>query len=144
MHQLVLSPQILEIRCGDITMMSSPIRIAILDDDLSVRTALTRLLKTSAMNVSAYASCIELLTSLEKDHPDCLVLDLQMPGMNGLDVMNYLSHAGIRFPIVVITAHDEIGSRETCLAAGAFAYLRKPLDADELIKTIMDATATRR
>lgn len=137
----MLSREIPVICCGDITMAPPLTRIAILDDDLSVRTALTRLLKASSMNVVSYANSMALLNSLEKSPPDCLLLDLQMPGMNGLDVMNYLSHAGIRIPTVVITAHDEIGSRDTCLAAGAYAYLRKPLDADELIKAIADATA---
>jgi CheY-like chemotaxis protein len=64
------------------------------------------------------------------------VLDLQMPGMSGIEVMSYLNHVGAHMPTVVITAHDEPGSREMCLAAGACAYLRKPLDGDELIRTI--------
>ena len=114
-------------------------RVAILDDDQSVRTAISRLLKTSEMSVDLFATSVELLNSLERGTPDCLVLDLQMPGMNGIDVMNYLSHTGSRVPTIVITAHDGPGSRESCVAAGATAYLRKPLDADELLKAIADA-----
>jgi len=115
------------------------LHITILDDDLSVRTAIRRLLRTSDISVDLYATSMELFDAISGHSPDCLILDLQMPGMNGLDVMNYLSHIGIRVPTVVITAHDEPGSRETCLAAGASAYLRKPLDADELLVAIDNA-----
>lgn len=122
-------------------MALPPQRVAILDDDQSVRTAISRLLKTSGIDAVGYATSTDLLNSLERELPDCIVLDLQMPGMTGTDVMHYLSHAGIRVPIVIITAHDELGSPEACLAAGASAYLRKPLDADELIRAIGGAIA---
>jgi len=117
-------------------MALPPQRVAILDDHQSVRTAIGRLLKISGMDAVGYATSTELLNSLERELPDCIVLDLQMPGMTGTDVMRYLSHAGIRVPIVIVTAHDEMDSPEACLAAGASAYLRKPLDADELIRAI--------
>jgi CheY-like chemotaxis protein len=61
--------------------------------------------------------------------------------MNGLDVMRFLDQSGIHIPTIVITAHDELNMRESCLDAGATAYLRKPLDADELLQAIADATA---
>jgi FixJ family two-component response regulator len=121
-------------------MTFPPQRIAILDDDHSVRTAITRLLKTAGMDAVCHASSRTLFNALEREEPpDCLVLDLQMPGMTGLDVLQYLRHANIRVPIVIITAHDELGSPAACLAAGASAYLRKPLDADELICAIGNA-----
>lgn len=119
----------------------SSTRVAILDDDQSVRTALGRLLRTSQLEVDSFATSIELFTALERQRPNCLILDLQMPGMNGLDVMNFLSQSGIQIPTIVITAHDELNMRESCLVAGAAAYLRKPLDADELLKAIADAVA---
>ena len=132
----MLSREIPDIDYGGAMMAMGNIHVAILDDDQSVRTALSRLLKASRMEVDSYATSVEFLNALDKRPPDCLVLDLQMPGMNGLDVMKYLAHAGIRIPTLVITAHDEVGSKDTCLAAGALSYLRKPLDADELIKAI--------
>jgi len=122
-------------------MFVSSTRVAILDDDQSVRTALGRLLRTSQLEVDSFATSIELFTALERQRPSCLILDLQMPGMNGLDVMNFLSQSGIQIPTIVITAHDELNMRESCLVAGATAYLRKPLDADELLKAIADAVA---
>ena len=118
-------------------------RITILDDDQSVRTAISRLLRTSEIAVNLCATSVELFSALNDDKPDCLVLDLQMPGMSGLEVMSYLSEIGISIPTVVITAHDEPGVREACLAAGAAAYLRKPLDADALIDAIHAALGPR-
>jgi FixJ family two-component response regulator len=120
-------------------MASLPPRIAIVDDDQSVRNAISRLLKTSGMETESYASSMELLNSLEHGKPDCLVLDLQMPGVTGTDMLHYLAEAGIRVPTIIVTAHDEVGSSAACIAAGALAYLRKPLDADELIRTISHA-----
>jgi FixJ family two-component response regulator len=135
----MLSPHIPERFYGTDTMHARPLHITILDDDLSVRTAIRRLLKTSEIDVDLHATSMELFSALGDHSPDCLILDLQMPGMNGVEVMNYLSHIGVHIPTVVITAHDEPGSRETCLAAGASAYLRKPLDADELLVAIDNA-----
>lgn len=120
-------------------MDTVPTRIAILDDDQSVRTAIARLLKASQMEAECFASYLELLNFLERGAIDCLVLDLQMPGMNGIDVMRYLSQRGVSLPIVVITAHDGPGARENCLSAGASGYVRKPLDADALLTAIRDA-----
>jgi FixJ family two-component response regulator len=119
-------------------------RVAILDDDVSVGTAIERLLNASRMEAKSFATSAEFLASLENGHPDCLVLDLRMPGLDGMDVMHRLRQCGISLPVVVITAHDEPGSRERCLGAGASAWLRKPLDAIELIVTIDSAIAVSR
>lgn len=115
-------------------------RVVILDDDPSVRTAIGRLLRTSEMDVETCSTGAELLSYLVAHPVDCLLLDLQMAGMNGLDVMEYLGKLELGLPVIVITAYDEPGSRDACLAAGAVAYLRKPLDADELVGAIRAAT----
>jgi FixJ family two-component response regulator len=122
-------------------MPAKQMTVAVLDDDLSVRTALGRLLKASKMEVDSYASGLDFFHAVENHSPDCLLLDLQMAGIDGIDVMHYLSQRGFRIPVIVITAHDAPGSRETCLGAGAAAYLRKPFDADELLSTIDMAIA---
>jgi FixJ family two-component response regulator len=119
-------------------------RIAILDDDPSVRTAIARLLRASQLTAIAFTTCLELLNYLDTDTVDCLVLDLQMPGMNGIDVMRYLTARGVELPVVVITAHDGAGSRESCLLAGASSYFPKPIDAGTLLKAIDDAIESRR
>jgi CheY-like chemotaxis protein len=121
--------------------MTRPMHVAILDDDQSVRTAIGRVLKMSEMTVDSCGTSLELFDAMAEKSPDCLVLDLQMPGMNGFDVMRYLDRRGVRVPTIVISAEDEPTSRENCLVAGATAYLRKPLDADELLKTINEAVA---
>jgi len=129
---------------GSCNMADRTMHVAILDDDQSVRTAIGRVLRMSDMTVDACGTSLELFDAIAEKSPDCLVLDLQMPGMNGFDVMKYLGRRGLRVPTVVITAEDEPGSRESCLVAGATAYLRKPLDADVLLKTIGEAVAGRR
>ena len=71
--------------------------------------------------------------------PDCLILDVQMPGMNGLEVQDRLVMGGHAIPMIFITAHDEIGIREKALAMGAVAFLRKPFNDELLIKTLNEA-----
>lgn len=112
--------------------------IAIVDDEESVRKSLRRLLVASQLDATVYASGQEFLDSLGGRQPDCLVLDLQMPGLTGLEVQRALSRARVRFPTIIITAHDEPETRARCLAAGVVAYLCKPLH-DELL---LDAIAT--
>jgi FixJ family two-component response regulator len=72
-------------------------------------------------------------------HPDCLILDIQMPGLNGLDVQQRLAVNHCVVPVVFITAHDELGIREKALAFGAVAFLRKPFNDELLVKTLNEA-----
>jgi FixJ family two-component response regulator len=119
--------------------MKSRRRIAVVDDDPSVRKALARLLRASDLDADAYGSAEHFLESLRTSAPDCLVLDLQMPGMNGLALQRELVRSGIRVPVVVTTGHDEPGMEARCAAAGAGAYLRKPLDDKTLLAAIENA-----
>jgi FixJ family two-component response regulator len=120
-------------------MVRSRRRIAVVDDDPSVRKALARLLRASDLDADAYGSAEQLLESLRTSSPDCLVLDLQMPDMNGLALQQELVRTGIRLPVVIITGHDEPGMERRCLDAGAGAYLRKPLDDKTLLGAIENA-----
>ena len=117
-------------------MVKSRRRIAVVDDDPSVCKALARLLRASDLDADAHGSAQQFLESLQTSVPDCLVLDLQMPEMNGLALQRELGRAGIRLPIVVITGHDEPGMQARCMAAGAAAYLRKPLQEKTLLAAI--------
>ena len=102
-------------------MGTSHLHIAIVDDDAAVRKALARLLRVSSFDTVTYESAAEFLKSLEAGRPDCLIADLQMPGLTGLELQQHLTRAGINIPTIIITAHDEFGTRERCLAAGARA-----------------------
>lgn len=113
--------------------------IAVVDDEESVRKSLRRLLVASELDATVYASGQEFLESLGARQPDCLVLDLQMPGLTGLEVQRALAGARVRFPTIIITAHDEPETRARCLAAGAMAYLCKPLHDELLLEAITAA-----
>jgi FixJ family two-component response regulator len=109
---------------------------AVLDNDPSVRTALGRFLNAAGMAVDVYDTSDQLFASVALKCADCLLLDLQMPGMSGLDVLKYLGQRHIRIPTIIITAHDDAGARSDCLSAGAIAFLSKPLDTEQLVQTI--------
>jgi FixJ family two-component response regulator len=116
--------------------------IAIVDDDDSVCRAVRRLVRSVGMDAEIFGSgkeFLDLLEAMPSFKPDGLILDVQMPGMNGLDVQAQLATSGHLVPVIFITAHDEVGIREKALAAGAVAFLRKPFNDDLLIKTLQQA-----
>jgi len=115
--------------------------IAVVDDEEPVRIALRRLLRSTDLDVETFPSGAEFLDSLKAHQPDCVVLDLHMPRVNGFAVLARLAEAGIRLPVVVITGHDSNESRERALAGGVSAYLRKPVDDETLLEAITAAIA---
>jgi FixJ family two-component response regulator len=115
-------------------------RIAIVDDDPSVLKALARLLRARAFEVSTYTSAREFLGALHEGLPECLIVDLQMPDMTGLELQRHLTRSGLRIPTIVITAHNEAGARERCESAGVAAFLSKPLQDTSLLAAIERAT----
>ena len=112
------------------------LQVAIVDDEEPVRKALCRLLRASGLNAEAFSSGQTFLDSILARRPDCAILDLHMPGLSGLQVLQQLQSSRFSFPTIVITGHDEPQTRERCLSAGALAYLRKPLDDVLLLETI--------
>jgi FixJ family two-component response regulator len=113
--------------------------VAIVDDEEGIRKALGRLLRAAGLEAHGYANGQEFLTAAAERRPDCVVLDLHMPGMSGLQVLRKLKTAGLLLPVVVITAHDEPETRQQCLSTGARAYLRKPLEDRLLLNAISAA-----
>jgi FixJ family two-component response regulator len=113
--------------------------IAVVDDDPSVLKALTRLLRIRSFGAKTYRSALEFLASLPGEAPDCLIVDLQMPGMNGLQLHQYLTGRGIEIPTIIITAHDEGDVRQRCESAGAAGYLLKPIEDAVLLEAIAKA-----
>jgi FixJ family two-component response regulator len=125
---------------GFVTNNSKPL-IAIVDDDESVCRAIKRLVRSLGMEADMFTSGQEFVELMETPFAkvDCVVLDVQMPGLNGLEVQQRLARSGRSLPIIFITAHDEVGVRERALAAGAVAFLRKPFNDELLIRTLRAA-----
>ncbi|HEX6210919.1 MAG TPA: response regulator [Methylomirabilota bacterium] len=117
-------------------MTGSRLRVAVVDDEASVRTSLRRLLSAFDLDAETFASGQEFLDSLLERSPDCLVLDLQMPGLSGLEVQRRLAADGVRVPTIIITADDAPETRERCLSAGTAAYLCKPFDDRTLLAMV--------
>ena len=113
-----------------------------MDDDESVCRAIKRLVRSLGMDADTFISgqsFINLMEAMPSLRVDCLVLDVQMPKLNGLEVQEWLVKRGSRIPVVFITAHDEVGVRERALVAGAVAFLHKPFDDDLLVMTLREA-----
>jgi FixJ family two-component response regulator len=116
--------------------------VAIVDDDESVCRALKRLVRSVGMDGETFASgreFLDLIEAMPSFHPDCVVLDVQMPGLNGLEVQERLARNGNPLPVIFITAHDDAVPRERALAAGAVAFVRKPFNDELFIKTLHEA-----
>jgi FixJ family two-component response regulator len=113
--------------------------VSIVDDETAVRKALRRLCVASDLRAETFASGEKFIDSLASTCPDCVVLDLHMPGLSGLDVLHKLAVSSKRIPTIVITAHDEPGTHAQCLAAGAAEYLRKPVDGQIRLAAITRA-----
>jgi FixJ family two-component response regulator len=113
--------------------------IAVVDDDASVCRAMKRLIRSLGMNAETFTSgkeFLDLLEAMPSFHPDCVILDVQMPGMSGLEVREQLVQSSPSLPVIFITAHDEVGVRERVLAMGAVAFLRKPFNDELIVKTL--------
>ena len=115
--------------------------VAVLDDEPEMRKALRRLLTCRGFRVQEYERGEDLLAALDSQPLDYLLLDLHMPGINGFNVLETFEARHIPVPVIVITAHDEPGTRERVHALGASAYLKKPVDRDALLSAIAAATA---
>ena len=115
--------------------------IAIVDDDESVRRALRRLLRSLRYEAVAFASGEEFLDSLPSHRPVCVLVDLHLPGLNGLEILERLRGADPGPPVIVMTGFDEPGTRERCLAAGAVDYITKPIEGADLSASIGQALA---
>ena len=116
--------------------------IAIVDDEEPVRKALMRLMRSAGLSAETFGSGAEFLGSLETRLPDCVVLDLHMPHMNGFHVQAQLARKCAALPVIIITGHDLPQARELAMAGGASAFLRKPVHDRILFDAISAATAS--
>ena len=118
-------------------------RIAVVDDDPAVLKALARLLSARSFIAKTYQSAAQFLDSLVAEgRPDCLIVDLQMPEMTGLELQQNLNARNLRIPTIIITAHNESGMHDRCKSAGAIAYLLKPVHNTSLFAAIEAAHLT--
>jgi FixJ family two-component response regulator len=113
--------------------------VAIVDDEESVRKALQRLLGAAGLNVNSYASAEEFLKSGQMDATGCLVADIRMPGMSGLDLLAELNRKHLPIPTIFITAHGDENLRMQAMRAGAVKFLPKPVDGATLVASVQAA-----
>ncbi len=110
--------------------------ISVIDDDSSVRTAIARLLASAGHQTETFASAEEFLTANRPAESDCLVVDIHLGGMSGLELQRELAQTESRTPIIFITAFDSAEVRRKAKRAGAAAYFRKPFDDQALLDAI--------
>ncbi len=115
--------------------------IYVVDDDASVREALGSLIRSVGLRVEAFASAQEFLTHPQADAPSCLVLDVQLPGLSGLDLQQELAKADIQIPIVFLTGHGDIPMSVRAIKAGALEFLTKPFNDEDLLDAIQQGIA---
>ena len=113
--------------------------VHVVDDDPSVLRSLRRLLTSSGFNVRVYTSPSELLDSWRLDEPGCLILDVDMPEIDGLELQERLVEAGVALPIVFVTGHGDIAMTVRAMKAGAVDFLTKPFDCDVLLSAVRSA-----
>lgn len=113
--------------------------IFIVDDDPSIRLALENLVSSIGQQVETYAAAQDFLRDCPRNPAGCLVLDVQMPGLSGLDLQSELSHAGIHLPIIFITGHGDIPTTVRAMKAGAVEFLTKPVSDSVLLAAIDQA-----
>lgn len=132
------------------TERALPTLVHLVDDDASVRAALEDLLASVGLTTRSYVSAADFLDHAQFDVPGCLVLDVRMPGMNGLDLQQELQRRGLALPIIFITGHGDIPMSVRAMKQGALEFLTKPfrdqdlLDAiDQALRKAQDAHAQR-
>jgi FixJ family two-component response regulator len=113
--------------------------ISIVDDDELIRDAATGLIKSLGYNAVAFASAEDFLSSRQLSQTACLIADINMPEMSGLDLHRELSASGKPIPTVLITAYPDDGVRKRALSAGVIGYLIKPFEEDDLLACVRSA-----
>jgi FixJ family two-component response regulator len=115
--------------------------VGIVDDDPSVRKGLARLVESAGYRVEVFASARDFLTRPEREDPSCLLIDVRMPGLTGLELQDALAVAGRRMSIVFVSGHGDVAGSVKAMKGGAVDFLTKPVDAHELLSAIERAVA---
>jgi len=110
--------------------------IYVIDDDASVRKAFGRLLRSADLDAETFPSAEEFLSSPKQKENACIIIDIRMPGLSGFDLQQRLSSEGIKIPVIVISASDDLETREKAKELGAISFFRKPIDDQALLDAI--------
>ena len=113
--------------------------VSIVDDDASLRRALRNLLTSVGFRVETFPSAAAFLEFVPRQNIGCMVLDLRMEGMSGLQLLRRLGATGLRIPVIILTAHGDEETRHRSLQAGAVAFLRKPVQSAVLVDAVRAA-----
>ena len=124
-------------------MKQDPV-VFVIDDDRMIRDGLQGLIRSVGLRVETFASAQDFLAAKRPDVPACLVLDVRMPGVSGLDLQLKLSDAGIHIPIIFITGHGDIPMSVRAMKEGAYEFLTKPVRGQDLLDAIQKAIASDR
>jgi len=116
--------------------------VCVVDDDPSLRRSLRNLLTSVGLRVETFQSAEAFLDSVHRQATGCVVLDLRMTGMSGLDLLGHLAATGSRIPVIILTAHGDDESRRQSLQAGAVALLEKPVPSATLLDAVRAALAS--
>jgi FixJ family two-component response regulator len=116
--------------------MSSQPTVYVIDDDLQVRRAVGRLLASAGHRAELFSSAIQFLENTEGDRPGCVLIDLRLPGLNGIDLFNLLRTTGKTIPMVFLTGYGDVPTSVQAMKAGAVDFLTKPVDEEELLEAI--------
>jgi two-component system, NtrC family, nitrogen regulation response regulator GlnG len=123
--------------------MSSPtLRVWLVDDDASIRWVLERALRNGGMQPRSFESAESAVEALRRDTPDVLITDIRMPGLSGLELLKRIRDSRPALPVIVMTAHSDLGSAVSAYESGAFEYLPKPFDIDEAVDLVKRASRT--
>src|SRR5208283_3929252 len=115
--------------------------IYLVDDDVSVRESVGSLIRSAGFRAKTFASAQECLAGLQAEVPSCLVLDVQLPGLSGLDLQQQLAKADVQLPIIFLTGHGDIPMTVRAIKAGALEFLTKPCDGEDLLNAIRQGIA---
>lgn len=124
--------------------MSGDARVYVVDDDAAFRESLERLLTSSGLKAESCGSAQEFLRRYDRGVPSCLLLDINMPQMNGLELQARLNGLAIRVPVIIISAHADVENAVRAIKAGAIDFLRKPFKPAVLLERIAEALARDR
>ena len=113
--------------------------VFVVDDDLSVREALGSLIRSAGLKVETFASAQEFLARPRADTPSCLVLDVRLPGLSGLELQKRMAEVNIEIPIIFITGHGDVPTTVQAMKAGAVEFLTKPFRDEDLLEAIQQA-----